>query len=136
MFFKWVIDDFSLGLIVTCICNIFTCARHYKVRNGNKIVKTDNEILMILQYQSGMNKIWWCKPFGYFCHVLLKDRFGDNYFKAMIDLWYRDQEWHPVRDAWNKIDPDFNLQRLIAKEGSSSYRPKAPSKNEENIMNH
>lgn len=106
-FYDWVLRGEWIGLLFICIANLFTCMRHYKVRNGEKIVKTDNEILMILMYQAGLNRYWICRVFGYLCHKLLVRRFSENIYYGMIILWYRDQEWHPVKDEWKKIPANF-----------------------------
>ena len=97
----------TLGLILVCIANLYTCARHLKRRNGDLIIKTDNELLMILMYMGGLNTVWFCQWAGWICDKLLKRRFGDNYLHDLNDLRYTHDHDHPVKKMWQRIDREY-----------------------------
>lgn len=100
-----------LGLTVVCVANLFTCLRSYKIRNGNKIVKSDNEMLMILMYRAGLKDVWFCRCVGFIFHKLLVRRFGKNIYSGIINHWYKHDNNHPVKLAWREIPEDFRWWR-------------------------
>lgn len=97
----------TCGLLFVCLANVFTCLRHYKIRNGEKIIKTDNEILMLLMYRGGLKDVWFCRFFGWICNELLVRRFGPNIYTGMMELWYTHDSHHPVKVVWRNIDRGF-----------------------------
>jgi len=109
-YWNYIIKDRLIDrwlLIFTCLANVWTCLFPYKYRNGKKINATDNELLMIMMYRGGLKNVWFCRIFGWICHILLRHRFTSNYFREMINLWYKHDEYHPVKQVWRRIDGDF-----------------------------
>ncbi len=78
---------------------LYMALTKYKYRNGNKILKTDGELLYWVRSHID-------KPFMRFCNwiivPLLKRRFGENYVKGMLEIYFKNTE-HPNRKLAEKL---------------------------------
>jgi hypothetical protein len=73
--------------------HFFTCYRHYKVRNGVKIVKTDGEKLAFLR-MTAFGSAFQMKV----CTWLLKRRFGEKPWARVYETYFKNVN-HPTRLA-------------------------------------
>ncbi len=82
------------------------CFRLYKYRNGNRMLGTDGKLLTFVRIYHTKDRSWvlrWC---GLLCHLMLRWRWGDDYFVRIFAVYFHQDPMHPcnvlarrVRDA-------------------------------------
>ena len=86
-----------LGLLL-----IQGCYSLYKVRNGQKILKTDGQLLTFVRVYFTKDKSWGMKAIGWCCHKMLEWRWGKDYFKQIFETYFKDPE-HPIRILMEEV---------------------------------
>jgi len=94
-FMMWVIKH--LLLVIPSLAMIVSCWQLYKVRNGNKILKTDGKLMALLRCKTfGLKKTLWC------CEKALKMRKKWKSWSQIFGIYFRRSD-HPINQMACKI---------------------------------